>query len=493
MANYPKKGEIMNGAHYSRATGFNSIWHRIQTFAGILVVSVSLVSAPTAYGLTVKEEEDLSREVLQVVFKQYKLIDDPVINGYVDSVGRRIVATLTDPPFTYHFYVIQEDVYNAFATPAGHIFVNSGLFAAMDSEEELAGILAHEVSHVACRHISQKIEQAKKLNFATLAGVAAGVLLGVAGGGAQAAQALTMGSMAATQSAALAYSRQDEMQADQVGLQHLTEAGYNADGLLTILKKIRDQQWFGTDQVPTYLMTHPGVDDRIAYIDSWMAVQGSKARKTSLPRNEDAFDRAHIELLTRYGDERSVLQQMQNAVKQHPDDPMAHYHYGLILARINKREEAIEQIRMALEKRAFDPYILSDLGRIYFLDGKYNEALNLLQSAQGMIPEDPECLFYLGRTQMELGDAQRAGSLFADLTNRYPDFQESYYFLGQSLGMQGKMADAHYTLGLYYLKKGDSRSARTQLQRALTYADTAEEKEKINKLLKTIKPERQIP
>jgi predicted Zn-dependent protease len=480
----------MNDADYSRGTGFNSIWHWIQTFAGILVVSVSLVSAPTAYGLTVKEEEDLSREVLQVVFKQYKLIDDPVINGYVDSVGRRIVATLTDPPFVYHFYVIEEDAYNAFATPAGHIFVNSGLFAAMDSEEELAGILAHEISHVACRHISQKIEQAKKINIATLAGVAAGVLLGVAGGGAQAAQALTMGSVAAGQSAALAYSREDEMQADQVGLQHLTEAGYSGEGLLTILKKIRAKQWYGTDQVPTYLMTHPGVDDRIVYLDTWLAAKGSKTKAAASPRGDDAFDRAHIELLTRYGDERSVLLQMENAVKQHPDDPLAHYHYGLILARINKRQEAVEQIRIALEKRAFDPYILSDLGRIYFLEGKYNEALNLLQSAQGMIPEDPECLFYLARTQMELGDPQRAGSIFADLTNRYPDFQESYYFLGQSLGMQGNMVDAHYTLGLYYLKKGDGRAARTQLERALTYADTAEQKEKINKLLKTIKPER---
>jgi predicted Zn-dependent protease len=113
-----------------------------------------------------------------------------------------------------------------------------------------------------------------------------------------------------------------------------------------------------------------------------------------------------------------------------------------------------------------------------------------LQSAQSMIPDDPECLFFLARTEMELGDPQRAGSIFADLTNRFPDFQESYYFLGQSLGMQGKMVDAHYNLGLYYLKRGDGRAARTQLERALSYADTAEQKEKINKLLKTIKPER---
>ena len=476
----------MSDADYGRCIGFNRLLRWVQPVAlwlGIATLTASLIWAPMAYGLTVKEEEDLSREVLQVVFKQYELIDDPLISSYVNSVGRRIVSTLPDPPFAYQFYVIQEDAYNAFATPAGHIFINSGLFAAMDSEEELAGILGHEVAHVSCRHISQKIDRAKKINIATLAGVAAGVLLGAAGGG-QAAQAVTMGSVAAGQSALLAYSRDDEIQADQVGLKYLTDAGYGAEGLLTVLKKIRSKQWFGSDQIPTYLSTHPAVDDRIVYIDSWMAAQGSQTSATASRLKEEAFDRAHIRLLTRYGNERSVLQQLENNVKQHPDDPLAHYHYGLILARLNKRQEAVRQIRIALEKRAFDPYILSDLGRIYFLDGKYNDALNVLQSAQSMIPDDPECLFYLGRTEMELGNPERASSIFEELTTRFPYYRESYYFLGQSLGMQGNLLDAHYNLGLYYLKKGDGRAARTQLERALTYADTAEKQKKIKDLLK---------
>ena len=141
----------------------------------------SLVSPRSTAGITIKEEEELSREFQKLVLEHYQLIKDPVIVNYVNKIGQKILAVMPPQPFAYHFYVVKEDVYNAFATPAGHIYINSGLFASMQSEEELAGIIAHEISHVVSRHISQKIERSKKVNIATLAGVAAGVFLGAGG------------------------------------------------------------------------------------------------------------------------------------------------------------------------------------------------------------------------------------------------------------------------------------------------------------------------
>ncbi|MGD9277375.1 MAG: M48 family metalloprotease, partial [Desulfobacterales bacterium] len=158
----------------------------------------------------------MSREVMKVIMKHYELINDPLIANYINQMGQKIVSALPPQPFNYHFYVIKNDEYNAFATPAGHVFINSGLLEAMENEEELAGILSHEIAHVVCRHISQKIERAQKIGIATLAGVAAGILLGV-GGSMAAANALTIGSTAAGQSLELSYSREDEFQADQIG------------------------------------------------------------------------------------------------------------------------------------------------------------------------------------------------------------------------------------------------------------------------------------
>ncbi len=363
-----------------KSMSFEEIMKSIQKIVAIGVVLIlafgSLVPS-AVFSITIKEEEDMSRQMMAMIHKYFDIVDDPNIVSYVNKIGNRILAALPQQPFKYHFYVIKEDVYNAFATPAGHIFVYTGLLDAMVEEEELAGILGHEIAHVYCRHISQKIERSKKIGVATLAGIAAGILLGVGGAG-EAASAVTMGSVAAGQSAELSYSRENEMQADQLGVKFITDAGYSVSGLLKILKKIRGKTWFGSDQIPKYLMTHPAVEDRIAYIESWLDAYNRTSKPIPLV-NQDAFKRVHTWVETRYGDEEAVLNKFKDDVARNPQDPLAHYGYGLILARVGKRQEAIEQIRIALTKRAFDPYILMDLGWIYFLDGQFPQALKTLE------------------------------------------------------------------------------------------------------------------
>jgi Zn-dependent protease with chaperone function len=130
----------------------------MQRIKRILLLSVGsllifgIIVPEAAWGITIKEEEELSRQFMKVVLSRYELIQDPVVIDYMREIGRQIVSALPPQLFKYHFYIVKEDVYNAFATPAGHIYINSGLFAAMENEEELAGILAHEISHVAARH-----------------------------------------------------------------------------------------------------------------------------------------------------------------------------------------------------------------------------------------------------------------------------------------------------------------------------------------------------
>jgi len=456
-------------------------FQKIVAIGVILILAVGSLVPPAVFSITVKEEEDMSRQMLAMIHKYYDIVDDPDVVSYVNKIGNRILSVLPQQPFQYRFYVIKEDVYNAFATPAGHIFVYTGLLDAMVEEEELAGILGHEIAHVYCRHISQKIERSKKIGIATLAGIAAGVLLGVGGAG-EAASAVTMGSMAAGQSAELSYSRENEIQADQLGLKFITDAGYSASGLLKILKKIRSKTWFGSDQIPKYLMTHPAVEDRIAFIGSWLETYDRTKKPIPLV-NQDTFNRVHTRVVTRYGDEETVYNKLKDDVTRNPQDPMAHYRYGLILARVEKRQEAIEQIRIALTKRAFDPYILRDLGWIYYLDGQFPQALKTLESAGSMIPDDPDCLFYLGRTQMGLGNLAEASDNFLKLTRQQPRFAQAYYFLGQSLGQQQKLGDAHYYLGVFYLRKRDFKNAKIQFKQALKHPQDDEKRKKINEWL----------
>ena len=288
--------------------------------------------------------------------------------------------------------------------------------------------------------------------------------------------------MAAGQSAELSYSRENEMQADQSGLKFITEAGYSASGLLKILKKIRSKTWFGSDQIPKYLMTHPAVEDRIAYIGSWLETYNRTSKPIPLV-NEDDFNGRIPGWRRAMATRKPFWPNLRPMSQEILHDPMDHYRYGLILARAGKRQEAIEQIRIALTKRAFDPYILRDLGWVYFLDGQFPQALKTLQSAGSMIPDDPVCLLYLGRTQMEMGNLAEATDNLFKLTREHPRYPEAYYFLGQSLGQQQKLGDAHYYLGVFYLRKRDFKNAGIQLKQALKYPQDDEKRKKINEWL----------
>ena len=445
---------------------------------------LSQLSPQSAFGITVSEEEKLSRAILRYIYQRFEIIDDPVIVEYVNKVGNRIVAGLEDSLFNYKFHVINVDTYNAFAIPAGYIFINSGLLAVMDSEEELAGILAHEIAHVNARHISQRIERSRKIGWATMAGMAAGVLIGAAGGG-EAAQAVTKGSQAAGIAAELSYTRDNEIQADQLGLIYLTDAGYGGEGLLKILKKMRSKQWFDTEQVPTYMRTHPAIEDRITYLDTQLSGT-PKTAKAGPQKASDDFVRAHTYLITQYGDENLVLRHLHAAVKKYPQDPMAHYRYGLILARVGRRDEAIDHIRTALEKRAFDPYILRDAGRVYYLDGQYQQSIKMLKTAHNLIPDDADCGLYLGQTYMEMGLLDEASPVLREVVEKHPGYTKAYFILGQSLGKQGNLGDAHYYLGVYHTRKGDYKTAVAQYRRALKYVKDVERRTKIEKRLKRL-------
>jgi predicted Zn-dependent protease len=458
----------------------------MHAFAAVL--ALSLTHPPAALGITLAEEEELSAQILRIIFKKYQVVEDTYVNAYVNRIGRQILSRLPEQPFRYRFYVIKEDSFNAFATPAGHIFVYTGLLEAMDSEEELAGILGHEITHVYCRHISQKIELSKKVGWAQLAGMAAGVLMGAAGGSPAAASAMALGSSAAGASTQLAFSRENEIQADELGLKFLTDAGYGAEGLLTALKKIRGKTYYGKGQIPTYMMTHPAIDDRVVYVTSWVEDHPDKAR-ASKPPDPAEFERIQTRLAVEYTDTTAELNKLEQILQREPNNQLARYRYGLVLAKANRNAEAVTQLKTVLARNAFNPYMLRDLGKVYFLGGQLEQALGTLESARGMMPDDPDCLFFLGRTQQELGRAREADALYTEVIQKTPDYRDAYYYLGQSLGRQGALADAHYYLGLYHLRSRDFKTAAVQFQQALKNNPESDRRERIERLLRQTQEE----
>jgi predicted Zn-dependent protease len=451
----------------------------------IVFLLVHLALSPAAYSITIQEEEELSKEFLRVIEKRFDLIKDPFVVGYVNKIGKIILSDLPPQPFNYRFYIVKQHVYNAFATPAGHIFINSGLLEAFENEEELAGILAHEIAHVVSRHISQNVDRSPKIGLATLAGIAAGIFIG-AGGAAALGNAVVVGSMAAGQSASLAFSREDELQADQLALDYLYRAGYSSKGLLTAMQKMRSKQWFGSDQIPNYLMTHPASEERMGYIDTHLSGnQLPQKNQRHIDKDEFRFVRATVS--GKYGNGENALAAFESQLKTTPGDTIALYGKALALAQIGDYQNAENYLKNALEKDALNPVMLKELGRIYFLEGQYPKALQTLEGSVGLAPEDSESLFYLSRTYMELGNLDKAADGFNTILKRNPKETEVYLFLGNIYGMQENLGQAHYHLGKYHKLKGRWKTAIVHLEKARPLIADPKQKEEIETMLQQIK------
>jgi len=446
----------------------------------ILLLLWQAAGPATLRAITIGEEEELSKEFMKTTQDQYPFIRDPSIVGYVTSVGEKILKTMPTQPFTYRFFVLRQPVFNAFAGPAAHIFINSGLMAAMESEDELAGILAHEIVHAMARHISQKIDQSSKMNLALIGGLIAGVFLGMAGGG-ELGSAVATSAMAAGQSASLAYSRQDEMQADELGIQYLCAAGYSGVGLLTVLKKIRDTQLFGSSDIPSYLMTHPAVDDRIAYLDTWLA--GHPEYQADRPSSSEAFRHFRTRLIAGYGDKGEALREMTQAFQENPNDPIVQHGYGIALARNDRTVDGAGYVRMALSQKPFDAVMLKDLGEIQFMGGLYDDALDALEASLGINPEDPEALYLAGRACIARERFAEASRFLEKALKRQPQDLSIVWFLGDAQGKAGNMGDAHYWLGLHAYMKHDMRNARFHLAKAAHMLTDPSKKPDIDRMM----------
>ena len=461
---------------------------KIFSTCSALIIGAATLFPDPAFSMSIAREKELSQEFKEMVFSHYQVIREPLIAGYVEAVGQRVLAALPPQPFSYRFYVIKDDSFNAAAGPGGLIIVHSGLVAAMEGEEELAGILAHEISHGVHRHLAERAGQLVGVGLAALATIAAGVLLGQTGGG-MPAEALVLGAVSAGQSRSLAYSREAETEADKTSLNYLQSAGYSADGLMKILRKMRSRQWFGPQEIPTYLTTHPGLEERMAYIGSQSSMVPDRQER-SYRINPDDFKWARTKLVAMYGVEDEALREFEREVKEQPENIFSHYGYGLALARVRNFEEAATHLRSALDRAAFNPHLLIDLGRIHFRGGQYEQAVKVLKSAAVVSPDNVEGMYFLGRSYLELERYDEAVALFSKVAEEYEDIREAYYYLGQAYGKQDNFPKAHYNLGIFYKHIRDLRNAMFHLKKASELTEDPEEKRKIETMIKGVTKDR---
>jgi beta-barrel assembly-enhancing protease len=436
-------------------------------FAILTTICMMVTYFPTDLSaISIPDENKLAEQFMEMIQEQQIILDDPVASHLIDSVGHHILSRLPAQPFNYSFYTIDDDTFNAFASPGANIFIHRGLITALSSTDELAGILAHEIAHAASRHVSQSIDRSKLVGIGTMAGVLAGILVGSAGGG-DAGQALTVGSMAAGQSSMLAFTRENETEADQKAFSILKQTCYSPHGLLDSLNKLRAADFRGIEGIPDYFKTHPGTGTRIAHLAGLLADYTPPAQPVSCPPTY-AYDMVKYRLMGLYDPIPASRQTLQTRLAGDPSNPALHYGLGLLYARENRRDSAIDHLKKALSFNLMDPLILLELGRIYTMDGQFENALNILPGLQSDPVLGTTARYHLAVAQMESGDLPSARQNLTRVTETSAkQFPRAYFHLAGIMSRENQTALSHYYLGIYYDQMKDAKNASLHLNRAL--------------------------
>jgi Zn-dependent protease with chaperone function len=210
----------------------------------------------------ISDDVQAGQQAAQQVYQQMPILRDNVVDSYVESVGRRLAnaipAEFQHPEFRYSFDVVDARDINAFALPGGPMFVNRGMIEAADTEGMMAGVMAHEMSHVALRHATAQATETQKYQVGSILGQIAGAVIGGGIG-----QVVSAGSQIGFGAGALKYSRAYEKQADLLGAQIMARAGYDPRDLATMFQKIQAQ---GGSGGPEWLSSHPNPGNRYQYI-----------------------------------------------------------------------------------------------------------------------------------------------------------------------------------------------------------------------------------
>lgn len=218
------------------------------------------LGSPSRATFSHQQEQVLSLAFLEAIYQQAPLLEDPELNSYLRTLGQRLLRHSPDKR-RYQFFLIDDDSINAFAGPGGIIAFNTGLLLAAKSEDELIAVMAHEIAHVQQEHIARMFDQGKKGILPTVAGIVAALLIGSQNS--QAAMAMMTGTLAYNAQQQLAFSRDHEHEADRIGIELMSQAGYDTQAMASFFETLANRYRADT-RPPELLMTHPVTDKRIA-------------------------------------------------------------------------------------------------------------------------------------------------------------------------------------------------------------------------------------
>ena len=437
-------------------------------FAPVLAANDDLpdIGSPADTVLSRDMEQQIGRSIYKSLRDTGKVITDPEIQEYIQDIGQKIAANATDNGQRFRFFVVDDPAINAFALPGGYVGVHSGLLLATATESELAGVLAHEISHVTQRHISRAIYANQRASILTMAALLGAILLGAATGSGDAIQ----GAVAAAQGAAVQqqinFTRANEYEADRIGIGLMASAGFNPDAMAGFFETLARQSGPLASQAPEFLRTHPVTVNRIAEARERAAQVVPRAEVASTTGYSLA--RARLRLLGSPSPEAALARFTSDLHDPgHVADVGAEY--GLALARLQTGDarQAREAFAGLVEKNPGVIAFHTGLAQAEMAAGDERSAFATYERAMQLFPRNVPLTIHYAEALMQHERAGQAHRVLLDLLNIVPPTPEQVRLIALAASAAGDTGDAHYYMAEYHLIAGDLNLAADELRVAL--------------------------
>lgn len=405
------------------------------------------------------EEQALSRTIMRDIYADPLYLDDPEVEAYLEQLGYRLVSVSSRNQRDVTFFVVQQPTINAFALPGGNIGVHTGLVLAAQNESELASVLGHEIAHVTQEHIARMIASQAQSYWPSLA--ALGIALLAARSNPQIANAAIVSTQALSIQNQLNYTRDYEREADRIGFEMLSKAGFDPHGMQSFFGKLQRTNRLYDTSAPAYLRTHPLTSERIADME---------ARSEKSPylqvANSLNFELVRARLRALEGTPQQAVRTFQTQLQDKRYSLPAAAHYGLALAHLRARNHAgaeSEYQKLTTQFKLRNPMIANLAGRIALESGQSELALARYRTGLLAYPAYRPLLYGYANSLLQANRAEDSAAYLHSQLNVWPQDVRLWRLSGQAHARLGQRLQSHRAIAEGFALRGNWVAALEQI------------------------------
>ncbi len=408
--------------------------------------------------LSEAQEDQVGREIMRQIRGDSDYLDDPIIEDYLDTLGEKLAAASPEPERRFEYFPVLDSSINAFALPGGFIGVNTGLISATRNESELAGVLGHETAHVTQHHIARMVGDQRLVGLASMAALAVAIL--AARSNSQVSEAAIATTQALNIQNQLNFTRANESEADRVGLQIMTGAGFDPQGMVTFFERLQAQGRIYENNAPVYMRTHPLTYQRIADMQNRVAQMPYRQHVDSL---EFLFVRARIQ--ANEGDAADALRRFEAQVNGNPT-PANWYGLARAALRANRPDRANAALAKLDSSVLASPVVLALKAELELKERQPQRAIDLLAHAMPTHSSYRPLTYLYARALLAAGKPREALIFIGEQQRTWVADARLYAFLAEAHQALGEMTQSYLAQAESYALQDRQGAAIEQLQMA---------------------------